>query len=96
LIAALKLLNIPFCKDLVIADTAVAFLFGYVVNTLSSWFEDFYFFTWGGKLSSALLDSKNIWKVRFYHADEAKALLLMDSRKSSPKNDELFNCDEVG
>jgi len=90
LLAVLKLLNVPFDKDLVVAYTAVAFLLGYLMNTLSSWLEDFYFFTWGGKPSSALLDGRDIWKVRFYHAAEVKALLLADSGKPAAKNDELF------
>jgi hypothetical protein len=92
-IAVLILLNgfdIKYDKDMVIAYTVVAFLLGYLINTISSWMEDFYFFTWKGKPSSCLLDGKDIWKVKFYHSVKTKDLLLNDSGKSTATNDELF------
>lgn len=91
LLALLKVLNIPFDKDLAIAYTAVAFLLGYLMNTLSSWFEDFYFFTWGGKPSNNLIDGKDIWKVKFYHHVKTKTFLLADTSNANPSNDELFS-----
>ncbi len=86
----LKVFNVPYDKDMIIAYTAVAFLLGYLMNTISSWLEDFYFFTWGGKPSTRLLEGKDIWKVKFYHSSKAKTLLLADLSNSNATNDELF------
>jgi len=83
-------MDISFDKDLVIAYTAIAFFLGYLVNTFSSWMEDFYFFTWGGKPSSRLLDGKGVWKVNFYAWSAAKSLLIQDTRPAA-SNDELFS-----
>ncbi|MFA1771643.1 hypothetical protein ACD591_10095 [Rufibacter glacialis] len=80
----------PFDKDMVVPYTAVAFLLGNVMNTLSSWLEDFFFFTWGGKPSVRLLEGNGIWKVRFYCSEEAKALLIAEG-KPNACNDELFS-----
>ena len=92
LLAALNLLGYNFDKDLVVAYTPIAFLLGYIINTVSSWLEDLYFLTWGGKPSSRLLEGKSIWKVKFYHAARAKASLLQESSASaSPSSDELFS-----
>ncbi len=88
---ALNVQGMKFDKDLVIAYTAVAFLFGYLMNTLSSWMEDLYFLTWGGKPSNNLLDGKDIWKVRFYQSAKTKTLLQTESSNSVAKNDELFS-----
>lgn len=93
-LAVLMLLNafdIPYDKDVVVAYTAIAFLLGYLMNTISSWLEDFYFFTWGGKPSNRLLEGKDIWKVRFYESYKAKNLLLLESGKPTAKNNELFS-----
>ena len=82
--------NIPYDKDYVIGYTAFAFLLGYTVNTLGSWLEDFYFFTWGGNPSSRLLSGKNIWKVRFYNHLQVREYLLTKCKSSNPSTDELF------
>jgi len=89
LLALLNVLDDSFDKDLVIPYTAIAFFLGFLLNTASSWLEDFYFFTWGGKPSSRLIDGKDIWKVRFYTSVKAKNLLLQDTRPNA-QNDELF------
>ncbi|MBD0331398.1 MAG: hypothetical protein ICV66_01970 [Chitinophagaceae bacterium] len=39
----LKAFNMQYDKDMVIAYTAIAFLLGYLMNTVSSWLEDFLF-----------------------------------------------------
>src|SRR5688572_9377858 len=77
-LVVLNAFDINYDKDMVVAYTAIAFLFGYLMNTISSWLEDFYFFTWGGKPSNRLLDGKSIWKVNFYHHSKAKNLLTND------------------
>lgn len=87
----LNALDIRYDKDMVIAYTAIAFLLGYLMNTISSWMEDFYFFTWGGKPSSRLLDGKDIWKVRFHQSSKVRGLLLAEWGNSSATNDQLFS-----
>lgn len=87
----LNVLNIKYDSSLIVPYTAIAFLLGYLMNTVSSWMEDIYFFTWGGKPSNRLLDGNDIWKVRFFNSSKAKGLLLTDCGNSTAKNDELFS-----
>lgn len=91
LLVLLKVLDIPYDKDLIIGYTAIAFLVGYIMNTISSWLEDIYFWTWGGKPSIRLLEGKDIWKVRFYDSLKVKQLLLQESTNLNAKHDELFS-----
>lgn len=79
-----------FDKDFVVPATAIAFVLGYFVNTISSWLEDFYYWTWRGKPSTRLLDGKDIWKVRFYEHEKVKKLLKTESSKRNISNDALF------
>jgi len=81
---------IKFDKEYMIPYTAVAFIIGYFVNTLSSWVEGLLYITWGGKPSDALLSGKNIWKVKFYGHEEARKKLNTESENDNPTNDELF------
>lgn len=93
-LALLVLLNafgIKYDKDMVVAYTAIAFLLGYLMNTISSWFEGFYFFTWGGKPSNKLLGGKDIWKVKFYSSGKVRSLLISDTSNPDATNDELFS-----
>ena len=90
LLALLDFFELKFNQDYVIAYTAIAFLIGFMVNALSSWLEDFYYLTWGGKPSDKLLDGKNIWKVKFYDHGKVKEILRKKSEKSNPSNDNLF------
>lgn len=91
LFSLLQLLGVPYDKDYAIPYTATAFLLGYVINAISSWLEDFYFFTWGGKPSNNLLQGKDIWKVRFYAHSKVQELLKQDTSNSNPSHDELFS-----
>lgn len=91
LLVLLEFLQIKYDKDLIIAYTAVAFLLGYVMNTIGSWMEDIYFWTWGGKPSSRLLNSHSIWKVSFYHQAKVKTRLLAETDNPNPSDDELFS-----
>lgn len=83
--------DIPFNNDSIVFSTAIAFVLGFIINTLSSWLETFYYFTWGGKPSDKILNGENIWKVKFYKSKEVKELLLKESINDSPSNDELFS-----
>lgn len=77
-------------KDFIVIYTAVAFVLGYLINTIGSWLEDFYFFTWGGKPSLRLLNGKGIWKVKFCEYEKVKSLLIKDASANYTDND-LFN-----
>jgi hypothetical protein len=90
LLALLNFFDMSYDKDKVVAYTAVAFLIGYFVNAISSWLEGLYYFTWGGKPSSKLLDGKNIWKINFYESTKAKKFLEAETSVNSPSNDHLF------
>lgn len=91
LLVILEFLNMSFDKDMTVPYTAIAFLLGFMVNTISSWLEDIYFFSWNGKPSDCLLDGKDIWKVKFYQNQKVKELLKAETTKSNPSNDELFS-----
>ncbi len=89
-LAYLELVEEKFDKDFVVPATAIAFIIGYFVNTLSSWFEGFYYWTWGGKPSDKLLEGKGIWKINFYFSNEIKSLLKEECNDSSPSNNQFF------
>ena len=91
LMAILELFNLPFNKEMIVPYTALAFLLGYLINTLSSWLEDFYFLTWKGKPSDCLLNGRDIWKVRFYQSQNVKKMLKAESKNDKSTNDELFS-----
>jgi hypothetical protein len=82
--------ELAYDKDYFVAYTALAFLFGYIINTLGSWMEDFYFLTWGGKPSSNLLSGKGIWKVKIYNSTSLRTFLSTKTARTTPSNDELF------
>lgn len=91
LLVILEFFNLSFDKDMTVPYTAIAFLLGFLVNTISSWLEDIYFFTWKGKPSDCLLNGKDIWKVKFYQSQKVKELLKTETTKLNPSNDELFS-----
>jgi hypothetical protein len=91
LLGLFNFFEISYDKDQVIPYTALAFFLGYLANTISSWLEDFYFWTWGGKPSDNLLNGKTIWKVRFHEHQKTVALLKGDTTNPAPSNSELFN-----
>lgn len=90
LLVFLLVLELPFEKEAIIPYTAIAFLLGYLVNTLGSWLEGFYFYTWGGKPSTQLLEGKDIWKVRFYQSKRAKELLINELGDTDASIDAMF------
>ncbi|HRI32856.1 MAG TPA: hypothetical protein PLD02_03815 [Saprospiraceae bacterium] len=90
LIVIFKFFGILYDKDQLVLYTALAFFIGYIINTLSSWLEDVYFYSWLGKPSDCLLDGKDIWKVRFYESKKVKELLKSKTEQSNPTNNELF------
>lgn len=86
----LNFLDIPFEQNFIVPATAYSFIIGYFVNAISSWLEDFYYWTWGGKPSNKLIEGKGIWKVKFYEFDKVKKLLTEESGREEPSSDELF------
>lgn len=89
-ITYLEFIGETFNKDFVVPSTAIAFVLGYFLNTLSSWLEDFFYWTWGGIPSSRLLDGKDIWKVRFHESERTKKMLQNEA--STPiTNKKLFS-----
>lgn len=91
LVASMYMLNIEYDKDYVLPYTAMAFLIGYIQNALCSWLEVIYYWTWGGKPSTMLLDGKSMWKVSFYDAERVKKCLLEDVKEPGASNDRLFS-----
>jgi hypothetical protein len=87
----LRIKDIPFDKDYTVAYTAIAFLMGYLANTIGSWLEDIFYFIWGGKPSSNLLEGKSIWKVKIFNATTIKTHLALKTSNTNPSNDELFS-----
>ena len=78
-------------KDLdLVAALVVAYIIGYLNNTLSSWSEELFNWSWGGKPSDQLLEGKNVWKVKFYDNKKAKEYLSKEANTESPSNDNLF------
>lgn len=90
-LAYLEVTGQGFNKDLLVPMTALAFVIGYFVNAIASWFEGIFYWTWGGKPSSRMLDGHDVWKVRFYEHRKAKELLQKESSGSSKHNDALFS-----
>lgn len=43
--------------------TAIGYVVGYFIDTMSSWFETIYFKTWGGKPSAQLMKGRGMKKV---------------------------------
>ncbi len=89
-IAIFHFAGIPYDRLSEMSTIALAFVLGYANNTISSWIEDFLYWTWRGKPSSNLLDGKSIWKVHFYHHVTTKKRLLGESANLLASNDELF------
>lgn len=80
-----------FDASFILPATAISFVIGYFVNTLASWLEHIYFFTWGGRPSNQLLDGKSTWKVTFNELEKTKKILIQEANKEEPTNDELFS-----
>lgn len=91
LAASMYMLNIEYNKDYVLPYTALAFLIGYIINAICSWLEDIYYWTWGGKPSTRLLDGKDIWKVRFYESEKVRKYLLEELKDPKASNNQLFH-----
>jgi len=83
-------LNIDIDRLSTIPATVLAYVIGYIVNTISSWSESILHWSWGGKPSDRLLEGKSIWKVVMFEGKKVKKMLLVDSGNRHANNDELF------
>lgn len=91
LIPCLNFLGISYNKDYILFYTAVSFFLGYIINTIGSWAEFIYNWTWRGKPSDRLLDGNFIWKVKLYEYKNIKKSLLLEISEENPSNDKLFS-----
>lgn len=76
-----------------ISFIALAYAFGFIIQSLASWVEDILYFTWGGKPSNQLLNGKDMWKVRFYSSKQAREYLQEEAERlgqQNASNDSLF------
>lgn len=107
LIIGMYSFQIEYNSDYTVAYLAIAFLCGYIINSIGSLLEPIYYFTIGGKPSNRLLDDgkkKHCWfynlfvpkntgikKARFYETATARKLLLKGFEDEDPKEDRLFS-----
>ena len=107
LIIGMYSFQIEYNSDYTVAYLAIAFLCGYIINSIGSLLEPIYYFTIGGKPSNRLLDDgkkKHCWfynlfvpkntgikKARFYETTTARKLLLEGFEDEDPKEDRLFS-----
>lgn len=107
LIIGMYSFQIEYNSDYTVAYLAIAFLCGYIINSIGSLLEPIYYFTIGGKPSNRLLDdskNKHCWfynlfvpkntgikKARFYETATARRLLLEGIENENPKEDRLFS-----
>lgn len=70
--------------------TAVAYMLGYFVNSISAWVEFILNWTWGGRPSNQLLEGKECGRIKFPEWKKISDLLKkeLDSKKAS--TDDLF------
>lgn len=107
LIIGMYSFQIEYNSDYTVAYLAIAFLCGYIINSIGSLLEPIYYFTIGGKPSNRLLDDgkkKHCWfynlfvpkntgikKARFDETATARKLLLKGFEDEDPKEDRLFS-----
>ena len=107
LIIGMYSFQIEYNSDYTVAYLTIAFLCGYIINSIGSLLEPISYFTIGGKPSNRLLDDgkkKHCWfynlfvpkntgikKARFYETTTARKLLLEGFEDEDPKEDRLFS-----
>lgn len=107
LVFGMHTLQLEYDNYYTAAYLAVAFLCGYIINSIGSLLEPFYYFTIGGKPSTRLLNEdpkKHNWlyhvfipkntgikKVRFYETKTVRLILLKGIEDENPPEDRLFN-----
>lgn len=106
LIVGMHSFQIKYNNDYTVAYLAIAFLCGYIINSIGSLLEPIYYFTIGGKPSYRLLnndqkqhcriykffvpDNTGIKKVRFYETENIRKMLMNGIEKENPSAERLF------
>ena len=99
MMAYLFFAGIDYNENYSIAYIAAAFVVGYLLNSISSLMENFWYLTIGGMPSDKLLpidpnkDNKEytgIYRVRFYEAEKAIACLKEDLRNPNATTRQMF------
>ena len=97
LIASFYAFGINYNEQHSIAYIAAAFVIGYFLNAISSIFENFWFWTIGGKPSDKLLTINpkkkytGISKVRLYDTQQIINKLKKETNSKAPTTQELFS-----
>ncbi len=55
--------------------TALAYVIGYLVNSISGWLEGIIYWTWGGEPAVQFLKGKGCGRIRFNEVDELKGII---------------------
>lgn len=106
LVIGLYSFHIEYDNEYSVAYLAIAFLCGYLINSIGSMLEPIYYFTIGGKPSNRLLNNENdehcfiyhifipknigIKKVRFYETTEVRKILIKGLEDEDPSEERLF------
>lgn len=69
---------------------AIAFIIGYFVNTLGSWFESFFHAISGGNPLEKFFDGEGIWKVKYHNGEVIKSLISSRLANGETENSKLF------
>ena len=67
--------DVPQQWQKILPAFAFAMAIGFFVDALSSWLGPIFYWTWGGKPSSQLLNGKDIAKVKFHEKERVTQLL---------------------
>ena len=87
LIIGVRVYNIDMNTIPILPSTAIAYVLGYLINAIGSWFEKIIYWSWGGEPAIQVLEGKKCGKYRFYEVDRLKKLLERDKKIS---NKEIF------
>lgn len=107
LIIGMYAFHIDYDNDYTVAYLAMAFLCGYIINSIGSILEPVYYLSIGGKPSTRLLsndeekynwfysffipDNTGIKKVRFYENKRVREILMKGIDCENPSEDRLFS-----
>jgi hypothetical protein len=73
-----------------ITATAVAYIIGYFINSISAWLEWLLNWTWGGRPSSQLLKGKKCARIKFVEHEKMNRLLHEKVEGEKMTTDDLF------
>lgn len=98
IIACLYAFHIPYCADYTVGYIAAAYVVGYLINTVGSLCESFWFLTIGGTPSDILLSQPKkkreytgTARVRFYHTKEVVRKLKAELKDEKASTRKMFS-----